>query len=110
MKLGVIILAGGQGTRFNGDGVPKQFTVIDGKPILEYTIDIYKKLFTKIVIVLSEQYAWQGYSYPYPCILGGETRFLSAKNGYKVLQKTGFCDKIFIVDAVRCNTSDMVLF
>jgi 2-C-methyl-D-erythritol 4-phosphate cytidylyltransferase len=52
-----IILAAGTGTRFKWDK-PKQFFLINGKPVLYYTIKSFVEsdLFDKIIVVLSKPY------------------------------------------------------
>lgn len=46
-----MILAGGNGTRVGADR-PKQFVEILGKPILAYTVEIYQKILTLILLKL----------------------------------------------------------
>ena len=42
MKNIAVILSGGSGSRFGGS-LPKQFTKLAGKAIIEYTIDVFEK-------------------------------------------------------------------
>ena len=42
MKNYVILLAGGVGKRMKAD-IPKQFLLVDGKPIIVYTIENFQK-------------------------------------------------------------------
>jgi len=51
MKAYVIIVAGGKGLRMGGD-VPKQFLPIGGVPVLMRTIDVFRRAFGDIGIVL----------------------------------------------------------
>ncbi|MFT9056926.1 MAG: 2-C-methyl-D-erythritol 4-phosphate cytidylyltransferase, partial [Ethanoligenens sp.] len=57
VKTVAIILAGGSGTRFGSD-VPKQFTKLSGRTILERTIDIFEKSnsIDEIIIVSISDY------------------------------------------------------
>jgi len=41
--MSVIILAGGQGERF-GDTLPKQFQKVNGRMVIEYTLDRFSRL------------------------------------------------------------------
>ncbi|WP_157999805.1 NTP transferase domain-containing protein, partial [Escherichia sp. TW09276] len=42
MKNIAVILSGGTGSRFGGT-LPKQFTKLAGKAVIEYTIDAFEK-------------------------------------------------------------------
>ena len=42
MKNIAVILSGGSGSRFGG-ALPKQFTKLAGKAIIEYTIDVFQE-------------------------------------------------------------------
>ena len=55
-NLSVIIVAGGSGTRM-GTTVPKQFLLLDGKPVLQHTIERFLEAYADIdmVVVLAEQ-------------------------------------------------------
>lgn len=85
-------MAAGHGTRL-GSALPKQFLEIDGKPILQRTIErfIYACPDIKIVTVLPKEYieGWKSlciqYNFYYPQILveGGITRFHSVRNALK---------------------------
>lgn len=57
MKVAVILLAGGTGTRM-GTSVPKQFLDLDGKPIARYSFDLFKSLdyVSQIVVVCPKMY------------------------------------------------------
>ena len=57
MKNYAIILASGKGSRFGGD-VPKQFIKINGKTILEHTIEVFEKSsdIDEIIVVITPEY------------------------------------------------------
>lgn len=79
-----IILAGGIGTRFGKDR-PKQYTVINEKELIAYSIDAFKNanLIDEIVVVLNkEEYLSKRIEklYNVVCIQGGNTRNQSFKN------------------------------
>ena len=90
MQKFVIIVAGGSGTRMGGE-IPKQFLLLNGKPILMHTLDAfitYSKNI-KIILVLPEPQIskWDSlcrdydYSSVHQIVTGGDTRFQSVKNG-----------------------------
>lgn len=90
MKEYAIIVAGGSGSRMKID-TPKQFLLLDGKPILLHTIEAfadYSKDITIILVLPSiEIPRWEKiykeYQVNIPIILahGGVSRFQSVKNG-----------------------------
>ena len=87
-----IFVAGGSGTRMGGD-VPKQFLLLDGRPILQYTIERFLEAVPemKIITVLPRGYfqTWKElcatYSFhcPQTLVAGGLTRFHSVQNALK---------------------------
>ena len=115
MKKYAIIVAGGIGTRM-GQDLPKQFILLDGKPILFYTIKTFLESFDdmKVILVLPETHiaagqeiidAYFGYQRIQFCT-GGDTRFHSVQSGLKMVQEEAI---IFVHDAVRCLlTTDLV--
>lgn len=90
MKTNCIILASGTGTRFGGD-VPKQFVRVNGRMIVEYTLDACLRTgaIDELIVVVSEP--WQDEMEkvvaplrqvkPIRVILGGATRKESCENG-----------------------------
>ena len=90
MKTYCVILASGTGTRFGGDR-PKQFVRINGRMILEYTLDacIRADVVDEIVLVVSEQ--WRDSIEPVAAsfrrikpvriVIGGLTRRESCEKG-----------------------------
>lgn len=109
----VIIVAGGSGTRMNSD-IPKQFLLLNGKPILLHTIERFLEIENcEVILVLpkTEQKYWiKEISEKYTnspvcnndkiCIAdGGATRFQSVKSGLnKVAGESGV---IAVHDGVR---------
>ena len=89
-KKAVIIVAGGKGLRMGGD-IPKQFLVVNGKPILMHTIERFYEFDSsmQIIVVLpqSQQDYWSelcrqyGFALPFEVADGGAERFHSVKNG-----------------------------
>ena len=107
IKVGVVIVAGGSGSRM-GSAIPKQFALVDGEPILVRTINNFAKAFpgAKIIVVLPAAQIdfWRNYSARFrvarhKIIEGGEQRFHSVKNGIEAI--TDWVDIIAIQDGVR---------
>lgn len=89
-----IIVAGGTGARMLSS-VPKQFLLMNGKPVLMHSVEAFYKSNAKpqIILVLHtgfHQY-WQqlcdehNFSIPVTLVKGGETRFHSVKNGIDLI-------------------------
>jgi 2-C-methyl-D-erythritol 4-phosphate cytidylyltransferase len=116
MKKYAIIVAGGMGTRM-GSGIPKQFLLVNDKPVLYYTIKAFLDAFPelRLILVLPEDYTDMGSEiidayFDYSRIqitAGGETRFHSVQNGLKQVEQEGI---IFVHDGVRCLVSEDLLY
>jgi 2-C-methyl-D-erythritol 4-phosphate cytidylyltransferase len=107
MKFFAVIVAGGSGTRMNAP-LPKQFLLLNGKPVMMHTITAF---FTspqkpEIIVVLNEQYfsLWKQlceehqFDIKHQLVAGGKTRFHSVKNALHLITETAV---IAIHDAVR---------
>ena len=103
-----IIVAGGSGMRMQSS-IPKQFLLLNGKPILMHTLVAFDNSASspQLIVVLHSDYHayWQqlciehNFTIPHQLIKGGETRFHSVNSGLAVIE-----DKNAIVaihDAVR---------
>lgn len=104
-----IIVAGGSGTRFGGD-MPKQYRLLDGRPVLMHTVDAFRRLFAidKILTVISEPMKdyWLAECRRYgfeagPIAFGGVTRWESVKNGLDALTDAGKETYVLVHDAAR---------
>lgn len=105
--IGVIVVAGGSGTRMGGN-LPKQFMLLDGQPILARTINNFAEALpdAEIVVVLPADYIdfWQDYSRRFNVAehrttAGGAERFHSVVNGIAALSDR--CELIAVQDGVR---------
>src|SRR6476661_892087 len=111
MKKIAVIVAGGTGTRMNNT-IPKQFLLLNGKPVLYYTIDTFLKAYDdlEVILVLPEEHIAAGQEiidafFDYNRIkitAGGRTRFHSVQNGLKLVEEESI---VFVHDAVRCLLS-----
>ena len=103
----VIIVAGGIGKRM-GNTVPKQFHLLNGKPVIFHSIQPFLDFDSSIqlIIVLPKEHItlWQSICKEYcfhvehKIVEGGETRYHSVKNGLDFVNNTDF---IAIHDSVR---------
>lgn len=118
MKNIAVILSGGSGSRFGGS-LPKQFTKLAGKAVIEYTIDAFESAsqIDEIHIVAQDQYidmTWEiikknKWTKVSKVFTGGKERFDST---YSALQGlAGYDDdcKILFHDAVRPLISDTII-
>lgn len=106
-----IIVAGGMGARM-GTAVPKQFLLLNDRPILYYTLKVFLEAYEdlQIILVLPDEYIDLGKEiidafFDYSRIQlasGGETRFHSVQNGLKLVTRDSI---VFVHDAVRCLLS-----
>ncbi len=114
-----VILAGGVGSRMGVDR-PKQYLLVQDKPIIAYCLDIFQlhNNIDKIVIVVSDE--WKSYveecveKYGITKICGyapaGKTRQHSIYNGLKCInENAGETDVCIIHDAARPLVSDEII-
>jgi 2-C-methyl-D-erythritol 4-phosphate cytidylyltransferase len=115
MKKIAIIVAGGIGTRM-GNTLPKQFILLNNKPVLYYTLKTFLDSYTdlQIVLVLPLDYTDMGQEIidayfdknRIRIAAGGETRFQSVKNGLALIEDEAI---IFVHDGVRCLVSKTLI-
>lgn len=88
-----IIAAGGRGTRIASD-LPKQYQLLDGKPVLMHTLEAFAGIANKIILVIDPKMAelWtelcavHHFSVEHEIVFGGNTRFASVKHGLNYIQ------------------------
>lgn len=106
-RTAVIIVAGGSGLRCGG-GLPKQFRLLDGQPVLARTIGLMAEALpgAELVVVLPESHAafWKNLAARFDVpehrvAIGGETRFHSVCNGMNALRTDP--ELIAVHDGVR---------
>jgi|SRR5690606_34963436 len=117
-----IIVAGGQGNRMKSD-LPKQFLLLDGKPVVMHTLERFANTENKLQLILvlhahmfsfwDELCEKYDFKIQHTVIKGGETRFQSVRNGINHIaeQQQQFLDNTLIAihDAARpIITSEMI--
>lgn len=115
MKKYAVIVAGGSGTRM-GAAIPKQFLLLNGKPLISYTLEAFLQSFDdlQLILVLPKTFLEEART-----ILekssdakrirlceGGATRFHSVKNGLELTEDPSV---IFVHDGVRCLVSTRLI-
>jgi 2-C-methyl-D-erythritol 4-phosphate cytidylyltransferase len=110
-----LIVAGGSGSRMNST-LPKQFIMINGKPLLMHTIEAFLKndpafeLF--VVLPEAEMDSWNklcrehSFHHRHTLVGGGVTRFHSVKKGLSKITGEGI---VFIHDGVRPMVSSQTI-
>ena len=111
-----IIVAGGSGSRMQST-VPKQFLLLNERPVLMYTVEAFYNTASKpqIILVLAASYhaywvqlcADYNFSIPHQLVTGGDTRFHSVKNALDVIIDNDAL--IAVHDAVRPLTNKQII-
>lgn len=99
-RIGAVLLMGGEGRRF-GSEVPKQFHLLDGKPVYRYALETLAAsgFFQEIVLVCHPDWMEEAKETGFRCVAGGKTRQESSYLGLKGFLKKP--DIALIHDAVR---------
>lgn len=115
MKYYAIIVAGGSGSRMQSE-IPKQFMLLNGKPLMMHTIEAFYHSDVKpeIIVVINDTYHgyWNElclkytFSIPHKLVNSGIERFYSVKNGIESIPDEGI---ISIHDAVRPLVSNELI-
>jgi 2-C-methyl-D-erythritol 4-phosphate cytidylyltransferase len=106
MKKYILIMAGGEGTRFDAES-PKQFALLIKRPVIMQTFDAFNQVEdAEFILVLHERWheQWKSlckehsFKTPHKLVTGGETRFHSVVAG---LQSVTNPSIVAIHDAAR---------
>lgn len=111
MKKYAVIVAGGSGQRM-GAAIPKQFLLLQGKPLLWYSLQTFLHAFDdlEIILVLPADNLAEGVQLVKELnavsriniAAGGATRFHSVQNGLALVSSPSI---VFVHDGVRCLVS-----
>jgi 2-C-methyl-D-erythritol 4-phosphate cytidylyltransferase len=115
MKKYAVIVAAGSGIRMGGT-LPKQFILVNNKPVLYYSLHAFLNAFAdlQIILVLPVDYMDIGQEIidayfdkeKIRIAAGGETRFQSVKNGLELVEEESI---IFVHDGVRCLLTENLI-
>ena len=115
MKKYAVIVAAGTGTRMGTD-LPKQFILLNDKPVLYYTLKAFLEAYDdlEVILVLPVDFTDMGQEIidawfdkdRIRITAGGDTRFQSVKNGLSLAEEESI---IFVHDAVRCLLSRQLI-
>jgi 2-C-methyl-D-erythritol 4-phosphate cytidylyltransferase len=115
MKKYAVIVAGGSGQRM-GAVVPKQFLLLQGRPLLWHTLTIFLRSYNdiEIILVLPKANLAEGESLrknlnaekKIMLAEGGDTRFQSVKNGLQLVKDPSV---VFVHDGVRCLITEELI-
>lgn len=99
-----MIMSGGVGKRF-GSVIPKQYNLINGRPVIDYVIESCKKseLTDRIVVVCDPQciqFSSELRNKSVDIAPNGSERCYSLENGFNYIKENYNCDNICILDAV----------
>ncbi|MCD4483022.1 bifunctional cytidylyltransferase/SDR family oxidoreductase [Chromobacterium vaccinii] len=118
MKTIGVVLSGGSGTRF-GSSIPKQFSKLAGRCVIEYTLDAFEnsKDIDEIIIVSKSEYidfTWDlvdknHWSKVKKVISGGIDRFASTHSAIQCLSEYEGDTKVLFHDSVRPLVSDQII-
>lgn len=110
-----VIVAAGSGIRMGGT-TPKQFMLVNNKPVLYYTLQTFFNAFAdiQIILVLPVDYTDIGQEIidayfdkeKIRIAAGGDTRFQSVKNGLQLVEDDAI---IFVHDGVRCLLTENLI-
>ncbi|MFI3302794.1 MAG: 2-C-methyl-D-erythritol 4-phosphate cytidylyltransferase [Rikenellaceae bacterium] len=115
-RLGVVIVAGGKGSRMGGGATPKQFRFIGQLPVLAHSINTFANVDSaaEIVVVLPAEHIayWENLAARFnvaqhKCVEGGAERFHSVKCGVEALSAD--CEIIAVHDGVRPMCSEELI-
>lgn len=115
MKKYAVIVAGGLGTRMNSN-IPKQFLLLNNKPLLYHTIKTFLNTYNdlQIILVLPMQHLKMGEELidqyfdkkQFSITAGGQNRFHSVQNGLSLIYEESI---IFVHDGVRCLVTENII-
>ncbi len=107
----IMITAGGVGQRF-GANTPKQYLLLDGKPVISYVIEACKKskLANAVLVVADPIYHDElRMTYGVDVTNSGTELNMTKRNGFDYIHRHSDCEKLIVVEAVRPMLEPKVL-
>lgn len=107
----IMITAGGVGQRF-GASVPKQYLLLNGKPVISYVIEACKKskLADAILVVADPLYHEElQNTYGVDVACNGPELNITKRNGFDYIKEHSSCEKLIVVEAVRPTLEPEIL-
>lgn len=112
MKNTALVLAGGVGSRMNMGSFPKQYLMVDDRPVLDYCLCTFQNAKIVDAIVIVADPSWRDFIEQWLKKSGitkfvafadpGETRQMSIFNGLEVIeQQVADCENVIIHDSAR---------
>ncbi len=99
----IMITAGGVGQRF-GSSTPKQYLLLNGKPVISYVIDACKrsKLADAVLVVADPIYHNElKLIYGVDVADNGAELNITKRNGFDYIRDNSSCEKLVVVESVR---------
>ena len=107
----IMITAGGIGQRF-GANTPKQYLLLNKKPVISYVIEACKKskYSDAVLVVADPKYHEELKStYGVEVTKSGSELNITKRNGFDYIKKYSSCEKLVVVEAVRPTIISEVL-
>lgn len=106
-KMAAVVLAAGRGKRMNSD-VPKQYLLLEEKPVLWYSLQVFQNSFIDEVILVTNEAEIEyvqkeiverfGFDKVKAVVPGGKERYHSVAYGIRAASE---CDYVYIHDGAR---------
>lgn len=99
----IMITAGGVGQRF-GANTPKQYLMLNGKPVISYVIEACKKSrYADAVLVVADPSYHEELKSTYSVDVAdnGSELNITKRNGFDYIREHSACEKLIVVEAVR---------
>ena len=99
----IMITAGGVGLRF-GANTPKQYIILNGRPVISYVVEACKKSKLADAIIVVADPAYHGElqaAYGVDVANSGAELNITKRNGFDYIREHSSCEKLIVVEAVR---------
>lgn len=107
----IMITAGGVGQRFGAD-LPKQYCLLNGKPVIEYVIEAARNSRRADAILVVADPAYHEMlreKYGVDVTASGQTLNETKRLGFDYIRENSGCEKVVVADAVRPAVTGEVL-